>query len=65
MKKYKLAFASEKPINFAFGEANYLVGLKPGPLPAKIAKAIMEQYPGWIEQAPAPAKAPTEKPHDA
>lgn len=64
MKKFKLAFASDKPINFAFGEDNYLVGPTPGVLPAKIAKALMEQYPGWIEEVPS-ARAITEKSNES
>ncbi|WP_439555062.1 hypothetical protein [Dyadobacter sp.] len=52
MKKVKvrLAYQSDKPVNFKFGEENITIG--PSGLTAieqRYAEKIIEQFPGWIE----------------
>lgn len=47
--KVKLAFDSQKPVNFKIGDNNISIGLKPSMINKEHADLIMKQYPGWIE----------------
>jgi len=47
--KVKLAFPSEKPVNFKIGEVNVRIGKIPTSIEQQWADIIIEQYPGWIE----------------
>lgn len=60
--KVKLAFPSEKPVNFKIGEANIIIGQKVSVIDQAHADIIMKQYPGWIELVlPTPRKKKTTK----
>jgi hypothetical protein len=47
--KVKLAFPSEKPVNFKFGEINISIGVVATVIEQQYAEKIQKQYPGWIE----------------
>lgn len=47
--KVKLAYPTDKPVNFKFGEVNVSVGTTATSIDQHFADKIMEQYPGWIE----------------
>lgn len=47
--KIRLAFQSEKPVNFKFGDVNISIGQKPVAVDKQYADLIMKQYPDWIE----------------
>lgn len=48
--KVKLAFDSQKPVNFKFGEVNLSIGSTASTtIEQQYADKIMAQYPGWIE----------------
>lgn len=47
--KVKLAFLSEKPVNFKIGEVNVSIGQKPVVIEKQFADTIMKDYPKWIE----------------
>ncbi|MCE6987492.1 hypothetical protein [Dyadobacter sp. CY323] len=49
--KVRLAYQSDKPVNFRFGEVN--ITIAPSGLTAieqHYAEKIIAQFPGWIEQ---------------
>jgi hypothetical protein len=56
--KVKLAFPSEKPVNFKFGEVNIRIATKASLIEKLYADLIMKQYPGWIEQVVATPRKP-------
>lgn len=47
--RVKLAFPSEKPVNFKIGEVNVSIGQKPVVIEKQHADTIMKHYPTWIE----------------
>lgn len=49
----KLAFESDKPFNFQFGQVSVVIRPEPTEVDEKYGKALLQQYPTWFKKVKA------------